>query len=117
MDWTSIPSLALRASVIVLIAGNLVARADERPESLSPKHVIEETLPLMRTAESRLAESRLDAETVGLQKQIVQNLEKLLQLAEQQAAQRQEAAADETPADSAAAQSAAGKAKRPPAWG
>jgi hypothetical protein len=74
----------------------------------NPKLVIEETLPLMRTAEARLAESRLDAETVGLQKQIVQNLEKLLQLAEQQAAQRQEAVPDEQPADSTSQASPAG---------
>lgn len=107
-NGTRIPSLALRAGAVALIAGNFAAQADERPESHTPQLVIEETLPLMRTAETRLAENRLDAETVGLQKQIVQNLEKLLQLAEQQAAQRQEAAPDEEPADSTARQSAAG---------
>lgn len=105
---TSIPWLALQASVIVLIAACLPARADEPPGSPGPQVVIEETLPLMRTAEARLAEGRLDDETRGLQKQIVQNLEKLLQLAQQQAAQRPEASAEEQPSDAAGQSSAAG---------
>ncbi len=67
-----------------------------------PAQLIEQTVELMRIAQKRFAGNQLDDETGRLQRQIQDQLARLLKLSEQQAAQRRQIRPDEQPLESPA---------------
>jgi hypothetical protein len=69
----------------------------EVDQSSDPAQLIEQTVELMRAAQKRFAGNQLDDETAQLQRQIQEQLARLLKLSEQRAAQRPQFSPDEPP--------------------